>query len=118
MRKFVLGLLLGVASFAFAADRGVSGVNPLCSMIQALATNWGMITWLVVGTLGVMVLAVGIMNLTAGKAANALVVVVGGAVILVATHRLMSAAQGELQKFANSCQGAQIEVVKPVARVE
>jgi hypothetical protein len=118
MGKFVLGVLLGVASFAFAADTGTSSVNPLCSMIQALATNWGIITWLVVGILGVMVLAVGIINLTAGKAANALVVVVGGAVILVATHRLMSAAQGELQKFANSCQSAQIEVLKPVAKVE
>jgi hypothetical protein len=116
MGKFVLGVLLGVASFAFAADGAT--VNPLCSMIQALATNWGIITWLVVGILGVMVLAVGIINLTAGKAANALVVVVGGAVILVATHRLMSAAQGELQKFANSCQSVQIEVVKPVAKIE
>ncbi len=115
MGKFVLGLLLGVASFAFAAD---TGVNPLCSMIQALATNWGIIMWLVVGILGVMVLAVGIFNLTAGKAANAIVVVVGGAVILIAAHRLMSAAQGELSKFANSCTGAQIEVVKPAAKIE
>uniref|UniRef100_A0A7C5SX54 TrbC/VirB2 family protein n=1 Tax=Thermocrinis ruber TaxID=75906 RepID=A0A7C5SX54_9AQUI len=117
MGKFVLGVLLGVASFAFAATAGGS-VNPLCSMIQALANNWGIITWLVVGILGVMVLAVGIINLTAGKAANALVVVVGGAVILVATHRLMSAAEGELSKFANSCQGAQIEFVIPVAKSE
>ncbi|NAZ06801.1 MAG: hypothetical protein GU344_02410 [Thermocrinis sp.] len=117
MRKFVLGLLLGVASFAFAAD---GNVNPICSMVQALADNWGIITWLVVGILGVMVLAVGIINLTAGKAANALVVVVGGAVILVATQRLMSAAQGELTRFKNSCTGtgAQIEVVKPVAKAE
>ena len=121
MRKFVLGLLLGVASFAFAADRGVSGVNPLCSMIQALATNWGMITWLVVGTLGVMVLAVGIMNLTAGKAANALVVVVGGAVILLAAHRLLSAAGDQLDNLEKSCGGTrstQIEVVKPIAKIE
>jgi hypothetical protein len=101
---FVLGGLLGLAGFAFAQTTG--GVNPLCSMIQALATNWGLITWLVVGILGVMVLAVGIVNLTAGKAAYTLVVVVGGAVILVATHRLMSAAQEELTKFARSCVGA------------
>jgi hypothetical protein len=103
MGKFVLGLLLGVASFAFAAE---TSVNPLCSMIEALANNWGIITWLVVGTLGVMVLAVGIMNLTAGKAANALVVVVGGAVILVATHKLMSAAGAQLNTFnTTGCQG-------------
>jgi len=116
MGKFVLGGLLGLASFAFAQTAG--GINPLCSMIQALASNWGIIMWLVVGILAVMVLAVGVVNLTAGKAAYALVVVVGGAVILVATHRLMSAAQGELTRFANSCVGSQIEIVKPVAKIE
>jgi hypothetical protein len=116
MGKFVLGVLLGLASFAFAQTTGT--VNPLCSMIQALATNWGIITWLVVGILAVMVMAVGIVNLTAGKAAYALVVVVGGAVILVATHRLMSAAEGELNRFARNCQAAQIELVKPVAKLE
>jgi uncharacterized membrane protein YeaQ/YmgE (transglycosylase-associated protein family) len=114
MGKFVLGTLLGVASLAFAQ----TAVNPLCSMIQALADNWGIITWLVVGILGVMVLAVGIVNLTAGKAAYSLVVVVGGAVILVATFRLMDAAGGELRRFAGTCQRAQIEFVKPVATIE
>ncbi|MFZ8860259.1 MAG: hypothetical protein ACO2PP_07130 [Thermocrinis sp.] len=114
MRKLGLGLLLGVASLAFAQ----TAVNPLCSMIQALASNWGIITWLVVGILGVMILAVGIFNLAAGKAAHTLVVVVGGAVLLVATYRLMNAAGGELNKFSTSCQSVQIEVVKPVAKVE
>jgi hypothetical protein len=114
MGKF-LGVLLGLASFAFAQTAG--GVNPLCSMIQALAANWGVITWLVVGILAVMVMAVGIVNLTAGKAAYALVVVVGGAVILVATHRLMSAAKTELDNFARTCT-AQIEIVQPIAKLE
>jgi hypothetical protein len=116
MGKFVLGMLLSVAGLAFAQTAG--GINPLCSMIQALASNWGIITWLVVGILGVMILAVGIFNLTAGKAAHTLVVVVGGAVLLVATYRLMNAAGGELNKFSTSCQSVQIEVVKPVAKVE
>jgi hypothetical protein len=116
MMQLGLAMLLGVAGFAFAQT--VGGVNPLCSMIEALATNWGVITWLVVGLLGVMVLAVGIVNLTQGKAAYALVVVVGGAVILVATHRLMSAAGTELSRFANTCRSAQIEVIKPVAKRE
>jgi hypothetical protein len=115
MGKFVLGLFLGLVGFAFAQPAG--SVNPLCSMIQALANNWGIITWLVVGLLGVMVLAVGIFNLTAGKAAHTLVIVVGGAVLLVATFRLMDAAGGELKRFAGTCT-AQIEVVKPVAKIE
>jgi len=115
MGKFVLGVLLGVASFAFAAD---TGINPLCSMIQALATNWGIITWLVVGILGVMVVVAGTINLIQGKFAFVLAVVIGGTVLLIATFRLMNAAGGELQRFANSCQSAQIEVLKPVAKVE
>jgi hypothetical protein len=118
MGKFVLGLLLGVASFVFAADAGTSGVNPLCSMVQALANNWGIITWLVVGILGVMVVVAGTMNLIQGKFAFVLAVVIGGTVLLVATLKLMNAAGGELQKFANSCQSAQIEVFKPVAKIE
>jgi uncharacterized membrane protein len=114
MKQLGLAMLLGVASFAFAAP---GGVNPLCSMIEALANNWGIITWLVVGILGVMVMAVGIVNLTAGKAAYALVVVIGGTVILVATYRLMSAAETQLQGFTRNCQ-AQIEVIHPVAKRE
>jgi len=117
MGKFVLGLLLGVASFVFAADAGTSGVNPLCSMIQALSTNWGIITWLVVGILGVMVVGAAIMYLVQTKFAFALAVVIGGTVLLVAALRLMTAAGGELQRFGNTCQ-AQIEVVKPVAKLE
>jgi len=109
MRKFALGVLLGVASLALGQTGQTGDTNPLCAMIQALTANWGIITWLVVGILGVMVLAVGIMNLTAGKAANALVVVVGGAVILVATHKLMSAAGNQLNSFnTTGCQGTSI----------
>jgi hypothetical protein len=116
MGKFVLGLLLGVASFAFAATG--SGVNPLCSMVQALSDNWGIIKWLVVGILGVMVVGAGIMYLVQTKFAFALSVVIGGTVLLIAILRFMNAAGGELQNFANSCQSAQIEVVKPVAKIE
>jgi hypothetical protein len=116
MRQLGLAILLGVASFAFAQTGG--NVGPLCPMIEALANNWGVITWLVVGLLGVMVMAVGVVNLTQGKAAYALVVIVGGAVILVATQRLMSAAGDELKKFARTCGSAQIEVIKPVAKSE
>ncbi len=115
MGKFVLGLLLGVASFAFAAP---AGVNPLCSMIQALSSNWGLITWLVVGILGVMVMAVGVFNLTQGKAAYALVVVIGGTVILIATYRLIDSAGKQLENLSKDCQKTQIEFVKPVAKVD
>jgi hypothetical protein len=113
---FVLGVLLGVASFAFAADG--TTVNPLCSLIQALANNWGIITWLVVGILGMMVVGSGVMYLVQTKFAFTLAVVIGGTILLVATFRLMNAAGGEIQKFANSCQSVQIEIVKPVAKVE
>jgi hypothetical protein len=113
MGKFVLAMLLGLVSFAFAQ----TGVNPLCSMVEALVVNWEIIKWLVVGLLGVMVLGVGIVNLTQGKAAYAIIVVVGGTVLLIATYRLMSAAGTQLQSFSKTC-SAQIEVVKPVAKSE
>jgi uncharacterized membrane protein YeaQ/YmgE (transglycosylase-associated protein family) len=105
-------MLLGVASFAFAAP---SGVNPLCSMIEALVDNWGIILWLVVGLLGIMILGTSAFNLTQGKLALALVIVIGGAVILLATYRLMSAAGSQLEVFRRNCQ-AQIEVISPVAK--
>ena len=109
MGKFVLGMLLGLASFAFAQTGG--DVNPLCAMVQALDANWGLITWLVVGILGVMVLGVGAVYLTQGKAAYSLVVVIGGTIILIATYRLMAAAGSQLNTLsASSCgtQGTQI----------
>jgi hypothetical protein len=104
MGKFVLGLLLGVASLAFAADAG--SINPICSMVEALSNNWGVIKLLVILILGVMVMGVGIINLTAGKAANALVVVIGGAVLLIATYKLVDTAGGQLNSLAGSCQGS------------
>jgi hypothetical protein len=113
MRQLGLAILLGVSSFAFAQ----TGVNPLCSMVEALVVNWEIIKWLVVGLLGVMVLGVGIVNLTQGKAAYAIIVVIGGTVLLIATYRLMTAAGTQLQGFSRTC-SAQIEFVKPVAKSE
>jgi hypothetical protein len=116
MGKLVLGVLLGVASFAFAAD-GAS-VNPLCSMIQALAANWGIITVLVMVILGGIVIASGVMSLVQGKFAFVLAVVIGGTVLLIAAYRLIDTAGGQLRSLSQSCQGAQIEIVKPVAKFE
>jgi type IV secretory pathway VirB2 component (pilin) len=116
MGKFVLGLLLSVVSFAFATSN--TPVNPLCSMVQALSNNWGTIMVLIAGILGVMVIVSGAVNLIQGKFAFALAVVIGGAVLLVASYRLLGAAGDELRQFANTCQGAQIEFVHPVAKVE
>jgi hypothetical protein len=113
---FVLGGLLGLAGFAFAQTTG--SANPLCSMIQALDANWGIITVLVVGILGVMVVVSGTINLIQGKFPLAFAVLIGGAVILVATYRLLTVSGNELGKFAKTCQSAQIEIVKPVAKVE
>ncbi len=117
MGKFVLGLLLGVASFAFAAQ-AQAGVNPLCSMIQALDANWGIITVLLVGILGAMVIVSGAINLIQGKFPLAFAVLIGGAVILVAAYRLLTVSGKELEKFATTCQSAQIEFVKPVVKIE
>jgi hypothetical protein len=116
MGKFVLGLLLSVASFAFATSG--TPVNPLCSMVQALSNNWGIIMVLIVGILGVMVIVAGAINLIQGKFAFTLAVVVGGAVLLVASYRLLGAAGDQLKQFANTCQSAQIEFMQPVAKVE
>jgi hypothetical protein len=111
---FALGMLLGLAGFAFAQTT----INPLCSMVQALSGNWGIITVLIVGILGVMIVAAGAINLIQGKFAFAMAVVIGGAILLVASFRLLSVSGEELRKFANTCQGAQIEFVKPVAIIE
>lgn len=126
MGKFVLGVLLGVllgvASFAFAQTSGSSGssgvVNPLCSMVEALSKNWGVITVLVMVILGGMVVIAGTINLIQGKFAFALAVVIGGTVLLVAAFRLLSTSGEQLSRFASSCQQAQIEFLRPVAKIE
>jgi hypothetical protein len=114
VRKFGLGTLLVLANLAFAATTGV--INPICSVVEALAANWNIIVWLVVGILGVMVMVVGVVELTAGKAHRTLVVVLGGAVILVATYRLLDAAGGALQTFKSTCGGSgtsQLNIIVP-----
>jgi hypothetical protein len=116
MGKLVLGVLLGVASFAFAQPAG--GINPLCSMVQALASNWGIITVLVMVILGGIVVVSAVMNLVQGKFAFALAVVIGGTVLLIAAFRLIDTAGGQLNSLSRSCQGAQIEIVKPIAKVD
>jgi len=116
MGKFVLGVLLGLASFAFAQPTG--SINPLCSMIQALASNWGIITVLVMVILGGIVIAAGVMNLVQGKFAFVLAVVIGGTVLLIAAYRLIDNAGQQLNGLSRSCQGAQIEIVKPFAKVD
>ncbi len=106
MGKFgllVSGVLLGVASFAFAQP----AVNPLCSMIEALSANWGIITWLVVGLLAIIVIVSGTANLVQGKFPFAFAVLIGGAVILVAAYRLMDASGGQLSQFAKACNSPQ-----------
>jgi type IV secretory pathway VirB2 component (pilin) len=123
MGKFVLGVLLGVllgvASFAFAQSSGSASVaNPLCSMVEALSKNWGVITVLVMVILGGMVVIAGTINLIQGKFAFALAVVIGGTVLLVAAFRLLSTSGDQLKNFAASCQQAQIEFLRPVAKVE
>ncbi len=114
MGKFVLGTLLGLVSFAFAQTAG--GVNPLCSMIEALAANWGIIMWLVVGLLAIIVIVAGTANLVQGKFPLAFAILIGGAVILLAAYRLMKASEEQLSQFANTCKSSQIEVIKPVAK--
>jgi type IV secretory pathway VirB2 component (pilin) len=123
MGKFVLGVLLGVllgvANFAFAETSGSAGApNPLCSMVEALSKNWGVITVLVMVILGGMVVVAGVMNLVQGKFAFALAVVIGGTVLLVAAFRLLSTSGDQLSKFASSCQQTQIEFLRPVAKIE
>jgi hypothetical protein len=118
MGKFVLGMLLVIANLAFAAT---GTINPICSVVEALAQNWNIIVWLVVGILGVMVMAVGIVNLTAGKAHMTLVVILGGAVILMATYRLLDAAGGALHTFQNTCGGggsSQLDIIVPYGKGE
>jgi predicted anti-sigma-YlaC factor YlaD len=115
MGKFVL-VLLGVASLAFAQAANV--VNPLCAMIQALANNWGIITTLMMLILGGIVVVSAVVFLVQTKFAYSFAVVIGGAVLLVATFRLLSVSGEQLRTFANTCQSVQIEVVKPVAKVE
>ena len=116
MGKFVLGMLLSVAGLAFAQTAG--GINPLCSMVQALASNWGIITVLVMVILGGIIVIAGVMSLVQGKFAFALAVVIGGTVLLIAAYRLIDTAGGQLNTLAKTCQGVQIEIVKPVAKVE
>jgi hypothetical protein len=116
MGKFVLGAFLVLANLAFAAT---GSINPICSVVEALAQNWSIIVWLVVGILGVLVMAVGITNLTAGKAHMTLVVVLGGAVLLIATYRLLDAAGGALQTFQNTCRGSsQLNIIIPYGKGE
>jgi len=118
MGKFVLGMLLVLANLAFAAT---NTINPICSVVEALAQNWSIIVWLVVGILGVLVMAVGITNLTAGKAHMTLVVVLGGAVLLIATFRLLSAAGSALGDFKTTCQGqgtSQLNIIIPYGEGE
>jgi hypothetical protein len=115
MGRFVLGMFLGLVGFAFAAE---ASINPLCSMIQALAANWGIITMLVMLILGGIVVVSGIMSLIQGKFAFTLAVVIGGTVLLVASYRLIDNAGKQLNSLSTSCQGAQIEFVQPVAKAE
>jgi ABC-type transport system involved in cytochrome c biogenesis permease subunit len=115
---FALGVLLGVAGLAFAQSPQPQIVNPLCSMVQALASNWGIITVLVMVILGGIVIVSAVMNLVQGKFAFALAVVIGGAVLLIAAYRLIDAAGGQLDRLSTTCQRAQIEIVKPVAKLE
>jgi len=116
MGKFGLGGLLGLASFAFAQTAG--DINPLCSMIQALASNWGMITVLVMVILGGIVIGAGVMNLVQNKFAFVLAIVIGGTVLLIAAYRLIDSAGRQLNGLSRSCQGAQIEIVNPVVKVD
>ena len=114
---FVLGGLLGVANSAFAAP--ASSINPLCSMVQALASNWGIITVLVMVILGGIVIGAGVMSLVQQKFAFTLAIVIGGTVLLIAAYRLIDTAGVQLNNLsAQSCRSVQIEIVKPVAKVD
>ncbi len=117
MGKFGLGLVLGLASFAFAQPAG--SINPLCSMVQALASNWGIITVLVMVILGGIVIGAAVMNLVQQKFAYALAIVIGGTVLLIAAFRLIDGAGVQLNNLSTqSCRSAQIEIVKPVAKLD
>ena len=57
-------------------------------------------------------MAVGVVELAAGKAHRTLVVILGGAVILIATYRMLSTGKETLQRLANNCGGsASLELV-------
>jgi type IV secretory pathway VirB2 component (pilin) len=115
MGKFVLGLLLSVVSFAFAQTGGAA--NPLCAMVQALSSNWGIIMALIMLILGGILVVSAVMYLVQTKFAIALAIVVGGTVLLVAAFRLLDASGRQLETFARTCT-AQIEFVQPVAKIE
>jgi hypothetical protein len=114
MNRLALGLTLVLAKVGFSATSS-SSINPICSVVQALADNADVIIWLIVGMFAVIVMGVGIMELAAGKAHRTLVVVLGGAVILVATYRLLDTGKSTLKNFASQCGGGSssaIELVK------
>jgi len=113
MGKFVLGMLF-VVSFAFAQQK-TEVANPLCAMVQALSSNWGIITALVMLILGGIVVVAAVMHLVQTKFAIALAIVIGGTVLLVASYRLLSTSGTQLENFSKTC-SAQIEFVQPVAK--
>jgi hypothetical protein len=102
MKRLALGLTLVLAKVGFSAT---SSINPICSVVQALADNADVIIWLIVGMFAVIVMGVGIMELAAGKAHRTIVVILGGAVILVATYRLLDTGKSTLKGFASQCSG-------------
>ena len=120
MGKFVLGMLLSVVSFAFATTTTTTTTNvpanPLCAMVQALSSNWGIITALVMLILGGIVVVAAVMHLVQTKFAMALAIIIGGTVLLVASYRLLSASGTQLNNFATTCTSSQIEFVLPVAK--
>jgi len=110
---FVLGVLLGVAGLAFAQQTQV--VNPLCSMIQALSANWGVITVFIMVILGGMLVVSAVMYLIQTKFPIALAIIIGGTVLLVATFRFLDVSGEQLRTFSNTC-ASQVGIVQPVAK--
>lgn len=93
------GLLL-TFSQAFAQTT----INPICALVEALANNFNIIIWLIIGTLAVLIVGTGVIRLVAGKAHETLVIVLGGAILLIGGYRLLSNFGDEVQRFKSGCQ--------------
>ncbi len=103
MKKKVLyigGLLTGLSQQAIAAD---TGINPICTMVQALAQNFDIIIWLIVGILAVAVIGASVVRLIAGKAHETLIIILGGAIILIGAYKMLAVMKNGANTFAQNC---------------
>lgn len=103
MKKKVLyigGLLTGLSQQAIAAD---TGINPICTMVQALAQNFDIIIWLIVGILAVAVIGASVVRLIAGKPHETLILILGGAIILIGAYKMLAVMKNGANTFAQNC---------------